>query len=287
VGPLLFGGELSFETQLHVRSEGIADHLLAKKLATQEEVDACGIEDDYAADDPETALIVRYGDLRALHAARQGIASHRPQKADRLILDALRGASVSITLTEPLGDMKKLSVHPKSLNALIELAERDAVIGFFNAGIATLRTMLAESPTAERVDLLTRATREVGYQQQLCVWIVTHAGPGLPYPEDETTPVLPEWVALLSPIDVLLVFRTHEDVNAGRLAGLQSLPRGKSSDGDNAERGWGVYLASLASLMNKTAEQLSRDQSLAALFAQSYVHAVEQERAMAQAKGEK
>ena len=92
------------------------------------------------------------------------------------------------------------------------------------------------------------------------------------------------WLNDLSPIDALMIFRAHEEVNAGRLAALQALPRGRK-DGDDTERGWGVYLANLASLLNRTAEQLSRDQSLAALFAQSYVHSVDQERAAEEAKG--
>jgi hypothetical protein len=277
---------VSFETQLSIRSEGIANHLLSKQLATQAEIDACGVQADLAADDPETALIVRYGDLRALHAERApeaGQRSDRQKKADRVVLDALRGASKPVKLTTPVNDMREVNVYPKSLNALVELAERDAVIGFFNSGLQSLRAVMSEHPTAERADLLTQAAREIAYQTTLCCWIVTHNAPGLPYPEGTGAPDVPAFFGDLSPLDILYIFSAHEEVNSGRLAALQALWPAKVK-AERTERGWGVYLANLASLLNTSAEQLARNQSLAALFAQSYVHAVEQERAMEEAK---
>lgn len=280
---------MSLETQLKVRSDGIADHLLAKKWATQVEIDACGAMD---GDDPETALIVRYGDLRALLAQRApdaGQRSERQEQVDRIVLDALRGASKAVTLTQPIGEgdrqRREVTVHPKSLNALIELAERDEVIGFYNAGIRVLRALEKDGLFQDHVDYLARAIREVAYQQQVCAWIVTHPEPGVPFRADETKPEIPPELRSLSTVDYLLIAEAHREVNAGRLAALQALPRGKRSK-DDAGRGWGVYLANMASLMNRSAEQLSRDYSLAALFAQSYVHAIEQERATEKA-GEK
>jgi hypothetical protein len=264
--------------QLNERSAAIAEHLAARKLATQQEIDACYTE----AEEPDLKAAMAYAALRVLLHERAPDNHDKRSKrksADRVILDALRGASKAVTLSEPIGDLREVSVHPKSLNALIEMAERDAVIGFFNDGIDALRATIATDYTPDRVDHLARAVREMAYQQRVCVWIVTHAGPGLPYSEHITNPELPVWLDELSPVDALMIFRAHEEVNAGRLAALQALPRGRK-DGDEAERGWGVYLANLASLLNRTAEQLSRDQSLAALFAQSYVHSVDQERQM-------
>lgn len=274
---------MSIDSQLRVRSAGIAEHLLAKNLATQAEIDACNAN---TPDDPDTEMVVTFGNLRVLLAERTPTDEDREKRrarADRVVLDSLRGASKPITLTAPIDDLREVSVHPKSMNALIELAERDAVIGLMNAGLDALRDMVTTNPTPEYVDHMARSIREVGYQERICVWIVTHPGPGLPFPEEETNPELPPWLAYLSPVDVLLIFAAHEDVNAGRLAALQALPRGKKKAND-VERGWGVYLANLASLLNRSAEQLARDHSLAALFAQSYVHAVEQERAMEEAE---
>lgn len=268
--------------QLNQRSAAIAEHLKARKLATQDEIEKCYAE----AEEPDLKAAMAYAALRVLlHERAPDNHDKRSQRksADRTILDALRGASKAVTLTDPIEGFRELSVHPKSLNALIELAERDAVIGFFNTGLDALHELVKVNPTPERVEHVARATRELAYQQRICVWIVTHPGPGLPFAEEETSPRLPAWLDDLSPVDALLVFRAHEDVNAGRLAALQNLPRGKKGS-DDGERGWGVYLANLASLLNRTAEQLSRDQSLAALFAQSYVHAVDQERAMDEAK---
>jgi hypothetical protein len=271
---------MSLEEQLKARCEAIASHLVAKTLATQAEVDACGSAE---SGDSETDLIVRYGDLRVLLAERQPDAqgrSERHKMADRIVLDALRGAPRKITLSEPLGDVRSVSVYPKSLNTLIELAERDEAIVYFQQAADVLRELIKRNPLPDRVDSLARCVREVGYQQRLCVWIVTHPAPGLPYPEDATAPELPAWLHAISPIEVLSIFSAHQEVNAGRLAALQALPRGKSKNKDEVSRGWGVYLANLASLLNRGAEELARDHSLAALFAQSYVHAVEEERAM-------
>lgn len=274
---------MSVEAQLRDRTAAIAKHLLAKGLATQAELDACNAN---TLDDTETDLIVTFGNLRVLLSERTPTDEDREKRrarADRVVLDSLRGASKPVTLTAPIDDLREVSVHPKSMNALIELAERDAVIGLMNAGLDALRDMVTRDPTPEHVDHMARSIREVGYQERICVWIVTHPGPGLPFPEEETNPVLPPWLAYLSPVDVLLIFAAHEDVSAGRLAALQALRRGKKK-ADDVERGWGVYLANLASLLNRSAEQLARDHSLAALFAQSYVHAVEQERAMEEAE---
>lgn len=268
--------------QLEMRAESIAEHLTARKLATQAEIDACYTE----GEEPDLKIALAYAALRVILSERSPDnhdKKSRRSKADRVILDALRGEAKPITLSEPVGDVRDLAVYPKSLNALIELAERDAVIGFYSAGLDALRKVMAEYPTPERAEMLARAVREIAYQQQLCVWIVTHASPGLPYPVATTTPELPAWLGELSPVDVLFVFRAHEEVNAGRLAALQALPRGKHK-ADEQERGWGVYLANLATLLNRSAEQLSADHSLAALFAQSYVHAVDQERAMEEAE---
>jgi hypothetical protein len=276
---------VSLESQLKARSEGIVEHLLAKQYAKREEIDAM-LAEHKNPNDPESTLILTYGALRVLLDERTpdaGDRDARRKRADRVVLDSLRGASRPVTLTAPIEDLREVSVHPKSMNALIELAERDAVIGFFNAGLDALRELVVANPTPDRVEHLARGVREVGYQERICVWIVTHPGPGLPYPEEVTTPELPDWLSYLSPVDALLIFAAHEDVNAGRLAALQALPRGKKR-ADDVERGWGVYLANMASLMNRSAEQLARDHSLASLFAQSYVHAIEQERQMEEAE---
>lgn len=264
------------------RCETIAEHLRARKTATEEEIATC-------YNQPETGDLgwaLTYGDLRALHRQHtpsKGDRGAKHVKADGLILDALRGAPASVSLSAPVNGKGEISVHPKSLNALIELAERDAVIGFYNAGVVALREMFKAEPTPDRAEHLTKAMREVSYQQQVCVWIVTHPGPDVPFPFDITSPQPPDWVGQLSPLDVLLVFRAHQQVNAGRLAALQDLPRGKHKE-EPEGRGWGVYLAGLATLLNRTTEQLSREKSLAALFAQSYVHGVEQERQMERAE---
>jgi hypothetical protein len=267
---------------LKERADMIAEHLSARKLATQAEIDACFTE----AEEPNLKAAMAYAGLRVLlheRAPDNHDKKTRRKNADRVILDALRGASKAVTLTDPSLDLREVSVHPKSLNALIELAERDHVIGFFNSGVEALRELAKTDPRPDRIDMLARGVRELAYQQRICVWIVTHPGPGLPFPEEDTSPELPAWLGQLSPVDALMIFRAHEEVNAGRLAALQALPRGRKN-GDDGERGWGVYLANLASLLNRTAEQLSRDQSLAALFAQSHVHAVDQEHAMDEAK---
>lgn len=270
--------------QLEGRAQAIADHLLSRKWATQPEIDACYNEP--GVEDPELKIAFAWSLLSRMLFERTPTAETKRtsrSKADRVILDALRGAPAYVTLTEPIGELRRVVIHPKSLNALVELTQRDVVIEYFNRAIETLRNLMAEDPTLERTEQLARATREVSYQQQLCAWIVTHAGPGLPYPDGETAPALPEWLGQLSPLDLLMIFRAHQDVNAGRLAALQSLPRAKGGS-DDEERGWGVFLSGLASFLNTKVEELARDWSLAALFAQSYIHAVEQERAMEAAK---
>lgn len=278
------GGLSPLAEALEVRATAVAEHLSARKLATQSEIEACYTE----AEEPELKIALAYAALRVLlhdRAPDNHDKKTRRARADRVILDALRGASIAVTLSEPINDMREVSVHPKSLNAIVELGERDAVIGYYNAGLDALRGLIKSNGDSnpDRVDYLVRGVREVTYQRQLCAWIATHPGPGLPFPEDATAPELPTWVRHLSTVDLLLIYKAHEEVNAGRLAALQALPRGRSN-GDDTERGWGVYLANLASLLNRTAEQLSRDQSLAALFAQSYVHAVDQERQLEAAK---
>ena len=139
--------------QFETRATAIAEHLTVTQLATQAEIDECYSE----SDDPEVKVGLAYAALRVLLFDRAPDKKNRQEKrksADRVILDALRGASKAVTLSEPIGDLREVSVHPKSLNALIELAERDAVIGFFNDAITALRETIAEDPTADRVDHL-------------------------------------------------------------------------------------------------------------------------------------
>jgi hypothetical protein len=268
---------MSVGAELETRCEAIASSLRGRQLATDQDIQAC--YDQPADGELKWAFV--YADLRVLLADRspdKDSKSARVRNADRVILDALRGAPRTVTLSEPVDDLRELKVYPKSLNALIELAERDAVIGYFNAGLEALRELCRSEPSPERADHLARAVREIGYQERVCVWIVTHDNPGLPFPDSEPSPELPGWLSHISAIDALMIFVAHEEVNAGRLAALQQLPRGKKQQGEDHARGWGVYLANLASLMDRSAEQLSRDHSLAALFAQSYVHAIEQEK---------
>jgi len=97
---------------LNVRASAIAEHLSARKLATQAEIEACYGE----AEEPDLKAAMAYAGLRVLlheRAPDNHDKKGKRKNADRVILDALRGASKAITLSEPIGDLREVSVHPE------------------------------------------------------------------------------------------------------------------------------------------------------------------------------
>lgn len=258
--------------------------LLVRQVATRAEVEAAWPGSPENPDKTLWGWIRCYGTLRVLVARLDpgrspgALLGADAAARQQLVLDALADQPELVTLSgnDGTGAPARVMVYPKSDLALREIHHRNLVL----ATITDDAEMLQREGTAADVELLIRASEEQSYLQRLIVWIATTPGPGLPFPEGERAPTLPEAVAALSPVDFYVVAAAFLRVNVTRLAALESA-RSSAKRPD-----WPVFFAGVAGELGMSTAALMRDHSLASVLAAAAERARAHEEAMAQAKQE-
>lgn len=249
--------------QLDQRATAIAEHLLARKLATQPEIDACYSE----AEEPDLKVALAYAALRALVAERapdKDSRKSRKEKANRVLLDALGDvpAYVDITRNEtPL----RVAVYPKSYTALkwFDLTGRKI------EWLVDTQRKLESRSDPEVIVLLERAGIEEAFQYQRMVVAATTPGCGLPWEPDDTSSDLPEWAYDLGPTEILAVRNAFVEVNALRLSVMHDVLSPTKKNGDAPELSWAQFFSLRSEESGLDTPILLRDRSLPSQIAAS------------------
>lgn len=239
------------------------------------------------------AWIFYYANLTRMSGQLREVAKHananKPStdEADATVIDALRGAPVIVRLStaDDDGRPRTLAVHPKGMNALCEMAARDALLRALRLALSAVQARDDGQPTAQGADKAGALMREIGAQTAACVAIATHEGPGVPYKRSEArTWTPPDSARELSPVDVLLVLQGYHEANTHRLAGLQHLAGPMEDEKSSLAPSWTVYLGSASQSLGVRSEDLLEDWSLAGVIAATYAGNALQRAQMADAK---
>lgn len=136
------------------------------------------------------------------------------------ILKAQRSDPKAITLV-PLTEQQArvVYVYPKSGAALDRMRAIQLSLAYLLDELATLEDRLTEPSD---VDLWRRGIEQARVLECQLMWCATHQGHGLPFTLEEADPVLPDWLTETTPIDYRLVMDGFTEVNARRLAALQT-----------------------------------------------------------------
>lgn len=183
-------------------------------------------------------------------------------EAERMAMLRGKPATVElIALTED-GSPARLNIYPKSLAALTDCAQRDAVLGW----LAKQYEKVGDDATVKGLECKARLMDEMLYQHRVLCWVVCSPGAGLPFAESEYRPVVPAPFDALDTMDVYHIIQTHQKVNALRLQALSNLydvgPK------DAARPSWAVFVANVAHEMHLRPETLLKDWSLGEVLAQ-------------------
>jgi hypothetical protein len=189
---------------------------------------------------------------------------------ERLGLQVLAGEPAEVTLLAPPPELERpvLRVYPKGGRALLFCHARDWRIGW----LATACRTLQERGAPEDQALLDRATAELAYQIGLFVWVITHPGPGLPFPTGTALPQPPAPFLALDPVDLAQLNLAHAQVNGTRLALLRKQIQLTLSPGERAREStffdfFGNLAIELGTPLDRLLEDWSLEQLLGAVLA--------------------
>jgi hypothetical protein len=203
-------------------------------------------------------------------------------KAEADVLAALRHAPVPVELVRrKQGRPVRLEVHPKSFETLLHLEARDRELARLTEALERLQDLPAEAQASWGRKLVA----EIAYQQQVLCWIVTHPGPGLPFPETRDAPAAPKMYRTLEAQDVVSILRAYRRIAVVRLARVADLIGGGRAKGKR--QSWASLGATGASELGVPSRTLLRDWTLESWIAQLALTADAKAQAMASAKGKK
>lgn len=173
------------------------------------------------------------------------------------VLRALRADPEVVDLLADNGEIRSVTVYPKSALALEHIGAANLLMAF----LADAESDIEATLDAGGVPLLREVRLTRNYLERLVCWIATHEGPGLPYPEQEREPVLPAAINALTPVDFYLIAAAFQRVNSERLQAL-------TATGEKARRpDWGGFFVGAASELGIATRTLLRDISLVEVVA--------------------
>jgi len=243
------------------QSERIEKHVLARRLASENEVQA--------ARPPKNAHTIEwcqyYGQLRAWVWGQDSAPGSRDIAEERL-LSALREVPEEVVLSNG----STVSVYPKSIDALLWFRERDWLLAWLLSRIDALHLAMADDEVDRNdfptpVTSLQQATRELSHQLACMASVACTKGPALPLNPNEPDVLFTD----LEPHDLLKINSAFLEVNAGRMAALSLIVKPPKSNGDSDGRmSWNVFVGTLAMRLKTEPERLAKDRSLVSLLAQ-------------------
>lgn len=266
---------------LKERCELLRTDLEASRLATPEELAAYWPGGANNTAEPGRGQWIfcyaNYVRFRGRSEYRESVAAQGEAIALRLL-----AAAPVVIATEglPEGAPQPLAVHRKSAWALGHLAAHDLAIAHLDAHLQALRGSLAKGD----VQLATAIQHARAEELALCVWAVTHPGPGLPWEPTQEPPPAPDWVRALDPFVTLRVQQTQQRANGTDLVAMKPL---LAPDPDATGRGGTLFaglFAGIAAELGFTPEDVIRSRPLLTLLAQGQLRASAIREAQAAAK---
>lgn len=240
------------------------DHLRARKLATEAELD------EYRPSSRSAPLFQwvfwwaqLVGYCRRMENNELGF---HQEEADTLALQALNGSPIAVPLKAATESAPALSVdvHPKSFEVLLEFFHaRDWLLQHLADRIEAIRL----AGDVADMELLERASAELSYQTRLLAYGACHPGVGLPFRIEEDTPAIPEPFTSLLPTDLLRINEAFMYVNAGQLKALDRLVAPPKRKGDTERPSHSIFIGQLAMKLKRPVERLMRDHALVQLLA--------------------
>ncbi|HNB58681.1 MAG TPA: hypothetical protein PK308_00110 [Phycisphaerales bacterium] len=203
-------------------------------------------------------------------------------KAEADVLAALRHAPVPVELVRTVrGKPVRVEVHPKSFETLLHIEARDRELGRLCEALEGLQGL----PAKAQARWGRRLAAEIAYQQQVLCWIVTHPGPGLPFPGGKDAPAVPKRFRDLEAQDCVSILRAHRRVAVVRLGRIADLIGGGKASGKR--QSWASLGATAASELGVSSRALLRDWTLESWIAQLSLTADAKAQAVEAAKGKR
>lgn len=193
-------------------------------------------------------------------AAADGQAAVRRQAR----LDATRAHAQTVELTdrEPDGGPRFAHVHPKSLDALIQIEDADRYLADLTVALRQLMPRRADPACG---DALSKVLAEISYQHRLITSIACHPGPTSPY-SDVVARVEPHaWTAALTPADVTAILLAFREVNGRRVLEARELFLDGRDEPARAVS-WETLVAVVAKRRGVPSPHLMRHQDLPSLL---------------------
>lgn len=252
--------------QLRAEAKVVVEALLADGNASEQEIANWR---PGGAENPGRDALAELKFYRLVHRCHEKYSRHTesPDSAnDLMMLDVLRGAPIEVTCVAqgPHGKPIIARVYPKSFHAMIEIAKIDKTIAWLAAHYA----IVSKSQKAGDLLLGGRVMEEQRHQYQRLAWIVTHEGPGVPFPDGDVDTEPGEWIKGLEVADLFRINGAHHRVNQLRLAHLSSLISEKTGNDDGERPSWTVFIGTASEALKIRPEVLMRDWSLAAVLVQ-------------------
>jgi hypothetical protein len=203
------------------------------------------------------AAVTWWALLRARWEQEEAKRQDEEQRAEAAVAAALAAEPAPVEL-DAAGAPRY--VHPKSYHAL----------RFLDALGNALRDVVVAAPDHPDVEVQALAALTESLAVRLWAWILTHAGPGLPFDEGaEVDP--PEWTKLLSPADIGRLFEAHWRVNRERVVLIAQLfPPERSVESRLSVAG---FLGTVAQELGHRPFSVLRQWSMGEAFAQAVVAA--------------
>lgn len=104
---------------------------------------------------------------------------------------------------------RTVAVYPKAYHALRYLDWLDAGL----AAAGRLAATAQEQENAEALAVIRKLPLAESLSVRVWAWILTTEGPGLPFRDDATDVVTPEWLETLTALDLVQLHRAHRTVN--------------------------------------------------------------------------
>lgn len=215
--------------------------------------------------------------LHRLHAT--GVsrpANVSREDADRMVLDALRAEPVRVKLAHPpAGVPSPLFAHPKSLDTYLRIHGLDTQLAWLTCQYHKATPVVSRGAASPAlVTAYPKLLDGMAYTTALLCWIITHAGPGMPYADTDLDPEPPAWTRALEPWDVIRILDGHRSHHA-RLAAVQALidehtqhdePRGQRPS-------WSMFVGTMANELGEQSATLMRHTTLGELLASTRLSA--------------
>lgn len=180
------------------------------------------------------------------------------------------------------GAHRKVGIFPKGKYAQDRIKIAEMILDM----ILPHRLYYEKNPTIENAQRLSELVELQASLMQELVWILTHPGADVPWPDDgQWEHAAPAWIRALTDVDFLVIAKANHEVNVLRPNALAT--RSYSMTGHNQKSSDMTYVEFLGVIAAETgipARTLMRQRSTGAIYAQSLMKLIASHEAEERAK---